>query len=130
MPDDFRRSDEEWKKVLSDEEFRITRKKGTERPFSGRYVDTKAEGVYLCVCCAQVLFSSQAKYDSGSGWPSYYEPVDESAVMTAEDKTLDGPHRGLMLEVETTSAISYDDGPATGKRYCINSASLRLEEQK
>ncbi len=132
MADEHTRSDEEWRKVLTDEEFRVARQKGTERPFSGRYVETKSEGVYLCVCCGQELFSSHAKYDSGSGWPSFFEPVAADAVKTAEDKSL--------LTVRTEVLCSrcgghlghlFDDGPApTGKRFCVNSASLRLVEKK
>lgn len=132
MADDHIKTEEEWRKVLSDEEFRVTRQKATERPFSGRYVDTKSDGVYLCVCCGQELFSSHAKYDSGSGWPSFFEPVAADAVKTAEDKSL------LVVRTEVLCSRCgghlghlFDDGPApSGKRFCVNSASLRLVEKK
>lgn len=131
MADDYTRTDEEWRKVLSDEEFRVTRRKGTERPFSGRYVDAKADGAYLCVCCGQELFSSKAKYDSGSGWPSFYEPAAADAIRTAEDKSLPVVRTEVLCS-RCTSHLGhlFEDGPPpTGLRFCVNSVSLRFVEK-
>jgi len=129
--DKINKTDEEWRKELTPEQYHVLRQKGTERPFSGVYANTKQKGVYLCAACGNELFSSETKYDSGSGWPSFYEPLQEANVEAHEDNSY-GMRR---VEVNCARCDShlghvFPDGPRpTGLRYCINSASLKLEQK-
>ena len=132
MTEKINKSDEEWQQELTAEEFIVCRKKGTERPFTGKYNDTKEEGMYLCRCCGEPLFNSAAKYDSGSGWPSFFQTSTETGVTEAQDAT----HGMSRTEIQCSHCGShlghmFPDGPQpTGLRYCVNSLSLKLDKEK
>jgi peptide-methionine (R)-S-oxide reductase len=132
MSKEFHRTEAQWREVLTEEQFRVCREKGTERAFTGSYWDTKAPGVYRCVACEQPLFRSREKYDSGSGWPSFWQPLADEAVTTETDRSL-GMARTEVLCRRCGSHLGhvFPDGPRpTGLRYCINSVSLRHDPEE
>jgi peptide-methionine (R)-S-oxide reductase len=128
----IQKSDEEWRKLLNPEQFAVARQKGTERAFTGQYWDFHDQGVYLCVCCGNELFSSDTKYDSGCGWPSFYAPLMEDHVETAADDGY-GMRRTEVMCSRCGAHLGhvFDDGPQpTGLRYCMNSASLNFVKKE
>ena len=132
MKPKIEKSEEDWKKELTPEQFQVCRMKGTERPFTGEYYKTKEAGIYKCAACGHELFDSDTKFDSGTGWPSFYKPLNQENVATEEDSSY-GMSRTEVMCNNCGAHLGhvFPDGPRpTGLRYCINSVSLKLEPKK
>jgi peptide-methionine (R)-S-oxide reductase len=132
MVDKTQKTEQEWMQQLSPEQFQICRLKGTERPHTGKYNNEKSTGVYKCICCGHPLFESDTKFESGSGWPSFYAPLGDDAIATEEDSS-HGMRRVEVICARCDSHLGhvFEDGPApTGLRYCMNSVSLNLDKSE
>jgi peptide-methionine (R)-S-oxide reductase len=122
------KTEAEWQEILTPEQFHVTRQKGTERPFSGAYTNCKEDGVYRCVCCDQLLFDSRAKFDSGTGWPSFFEPIDENCVSLCTDRGWFMRRTEVLCSrCDAHLGHVFKDGPRpTGLRYCMNSVAIKF----
>jgi peptide-methionine (R)-S-oxide reductase len=133
MAEKIIKTDAEWRQLLTPEQFAVTRQKATERAFTGQYVHNKADGTYCCVACGQPLFSSETKFESGSGWPSFWDVLQQGSVSLKEDNSY-GMRRVEVVCSRCDAHLGhlFDDGPRdkTGQRYCINSASLAFKQKK
>ena len=125
-------SEKEWREKLTPEEYYVTREKGTERPFTGKYNNSQEPGIYSCICCGQDLFDSEEKFDSGTGWPSYWNPINGDAVITEEDHSFGMVRTEVMCSnCDAHLGHLFPDGPKpTGLRYCINSVSLKRKDKE